>query len=147
MSWRPTFKNSKYHNKSVFCLNVYCIVSIYDYDCSYTRRLSDKTMLLSFASRTRGLSLSGVFGSQVVHNTSLTNLVSGRWKITFEATHTETPRQLVAGISPRRPGSMWDLWWTKWHSDWFFSEFFGFLSSISLHRGSSHPGIEQGDEQ
>jgi hypothetical protein len=30
-----------------------------------------------------------------------------------------------------RPGqSMWDLWWTKWHSDRFLSEFFGFPLSI-----------------
>jgi hypothetical protein len=39
-------------------------------------------------------------------------------------------RSLFAGLSPRRPGfagqSMWDLWWTKWHWDRFFSEFFGF---------------------
>jgi hypothetical protein len=25
---------------------------------------------------------------------------------------------------------MWDLWWTKWHWDRFFSEFFGFPLSI-----------------
>jgi hypothetical protein len=25
---------------------------------------------------------------------------------------------------------MWDLWWTKWHWDRFFSEFFGFTLSI-----------------
>jgi hypothetical protein len=37
-------------------------------------------------------------------------------------------RRLVAGLSPRRPGvrsqvkSMWDLRWTKWHWDRFFSE-------------------------
>jgi hypothetical protein len=37
-------------------------------------------------------------------------------------------RRLVAGISPRRPGVrsqvkfMWDLWWTNWHWDKFFSE-------------------------
>jgi hypothetical protein len=37
-------------------------------------------------------------------------------------------RSLVAGLSPRRSGfaagqSMWDLWWTKWHWDRFFSKF------------------------
>jgi hypothetical protein len=32
--------------------------------------------------------------------------------------------------------SMWDLWWTEWHWDRFFSEFFGFSLSISFHRGS-----------
>jgi hypothetical protein len=26
---------------------------------------------------------------------------------------------------------MWDLWWTKWHWDRFFSEYFGFLLSTS----------------
>jgi hypothetical protein len=31
---------------------------------------------------------------------------------------------------------MWDLWWTKWHWDRFFSEFFGFASAISFHCGS-----------
>jgi hypothetical protein len=29
----------------------------------------------------------------------------------------------------------WDLWWTKWHWDRFFSESFGFPLSISFHRG------------
>jgi hypothetical protein len=29
----------------------------------------------------------------------------------------------------------WDLWWTKWHWDRFFSEFFDFPLSISFHRG------------
>jgi hypothetical protein len=32
--------------------------------------------------------------------------------------------------------SMWDLWWTKWHWDKFFSEYFGFPLSISFHRCS-----------
>jgi hypothetical protein len=51
-------------------------------------------------------------------------------------------RRLVAGLSPQRPGfdpggqSMWDLWWTKWHWDRVFSEYFGFLLSISFHRCS-----------
>jgi hypothetical protein len=31
------------------------------------------------------------------------------------------------------PGqSMWDLWWTKWHWDRFFSEFFGFPVTVDL---------------
>jgi hypothetical protein len=35
------------------------------------------------------------------------------------------------------PGkSMWDLWWTKWHWDRFFPEYFGFPLSISFHRCS-----------
>jgi hypothetical protein len=30
-----------------------------------------------------------------------------------------------------RPGqSMWNLWWTKWHWDRFFSELFGFPLSV-----------------
>jgi hypothetical protein len=28
---------------------------------------------------------------------------------------------------------MWDLWWTKWHWDRFFTEYFGFPQSISFH--------------
>jgi hypothetical protein len=31
---------------------------------------------------------------------------------------------------------MWDLWWTKWHWDRFFPEFFGFPLSVSFHRCS-----------
>jgi hypothetical protein len=31
---------------------------------------------------------------------------------------------------------MWDLWWTKWHWDRFFSEFFNFFLPISFHQGS-----------
>jgi hypothetical protein len=31
---------------------------------------------------------------------------------------------------------MWDLWWTKWHWDRFFFEFFGFPLSVSFHRCS-----------
>jgi hypothetical protein len=31
---------------------------------------------------------------------------------------------------------MWDLWWTKWHWDRFFPEYFGFPLSISFHRYS-----------
>jgi hypothetical protein len=35
------------------------------------------------------------------------------------------------------PGqSMWDLWWTKWHWDRFFPDYFGFPLSISFHRFS-----------
>jgi hypothetical protein len=29
---------------------------------------------------------------------------------------------------------MWDLWWTKWHWDRFFPEYFGFPLSVSFHR-------------
>jgi hypothetical protein len=31
---------------------------------------------------------------------------------------------------------MWNLWWTKWHWDRFFSEYFGFALSVSFHRCS-----------
>jgi hypothetical protein len=31
---------------------------------------------------------------------------------------------------------MWDLWWTKWHWDRFFSWYFGFPLSNSFHRCS-----------
>jgi hypothetical protein len=33
---------------------------------------------------------------------------------------------------------MWDLSRTKWHSDRLFSEFFGFILSVSFHRGSPY---------
>jgi hypothetical protein len=47
-------------------------------------------------------------------------------------------RRLAAGLPPGSiPGqSIWDLRWTKWHWDRFFSEYFGFPLSISLHRCS-----------
>jgi hypothetical protein len=31
---------------------------------------------------------------------------------------------------------MWDLWWTKWHSDRLFSKHFGLPLSVSLHHCS-----------
>jgi hypothetical protein len=31
---------------------------------------------------------------------------------------------------------MWDLWWTKWHWDRFFPEYFGFPLSVLFHRCS-----------
>jgi hypothetical protein len=35
------------------------------------------------------------------------------------------------------PGqSMWDFWWTEWHWDTFFPEYFGFSPSITFHRYS-----------
>ena len=35
------------------------------------------------------------------------------------------------------PGqSMWDLWWTKWQWDRFFSQYIGFPLSVSLHQFS-----------
>jgi hypothetical protein len=57
--------------------------------------------------------------------------------------------RLVAGLSPWRPGfapgkAMRDFWWTNWHWDRFFSEFFRFTRSISLHCGSSHSYITRG---
>jgi hypothetical protein len=49
------------------------------------------------------------------------------------------------GVPGSRPGqSMWDLWWTKWHWDRFFSELFGFPLSISLLRPSPYSYIIQG---
>jgi hypothetical protein len=50
-------------------------------------------------------------------------------------------RRLVADYHRGGPGSiagqsMWDLWWTKWHWDRFFSKYFGFPLSISFHRCS-----------
>jgi hypothetical protein len=41
------------------------------------------------------------------------------------------------GQAKKIPGrSMWNLWWTKWHCDRSFSEYFGFPLSISFHRYS-----------
>jgi hypothetical protein len=31
---------------------------------------------------------------------------------------------------------MWDFWFTKWNWDRLLSTFFGFLLSVSFHRGS-----------
>jgi hypothetical protein len=31
---------------------------------------------------------------------------------------------------------MWNLWWTKWHWDRVFTEYFGFSLSVSFHRCS-----------
>jgi hypothetical protein len=41
------------------------------------------------------------------------------WGLQSPASHRGGPGQ-----------SMWDMWWTKWHWDRFFSEFFGFPPSI-----------------
>jgi hypothetical protein len=38
---------------------------------------------------------------------------------------------------------MWDLWWTKWHWDRFFPEFFGFPLSVSFHCA---PLLEKGQK-
>jgi hypothetical protein len=50
-------------------------------------------------------------------------------------------RRLVAGLSARRPGfdpgsAMWDLWWTKWHWDMGFPQYFSVPLSISIRRCS-----------
>jgi hypothetical protein len=54
-------------------------------------------------------------------------------------------RAMAQAVSHRPPNaearvqsrvSMWDLWWTKWHWDRFFPEYFGFPLSISFHRCS-----------
>jgi hypothetical protein len=39
---------------------------------------------------------------------------------------------LISGSIPDQ--SMWDLWWTKWHWDRFFFQYFGFPLSVSFHR-------------
>jgi hypothetical protein len=44
-----------------------------------------------------------------------------------------------------RPGqSMWDLWWTKWHWDRFFSVFFCFPLSRSFHHCSIFTHVSSG---
>jgi hypothetical protein len=45
------------------------------------------------------------------------------------ASHREGPDSIPAQF-------MWDLWWTKWHWDRFFPEYFGFTPSVSFHRYS-----------
>jgi hypothetical protein len=46
-------------------------------------------------------------------------------------------RPLTAEVRVRSRGqSMWDLWWTEWHSDRVFPEYFGFAPSVSFHRFS-----------
>jgi hypothetical protein len=55
---------------------------------------------------------------------------------------------LVAGFSSRKPtfvlrAVQWDLQWTKWYWDRFFSESFGLRLPISLHRCSTSIHILQ----
>jgi hypothetical protein len=48
-------------------------------------------------------------------------------------------RRLVTGVSPGRPCQpICYLWWTKWHRNRFFSEFFGFPLPIYSRRDSSY---------
>jgi hypothetical protein len=51
---------------------------------------------------------------------------------------------LHIGWTGVRTWVMWDLWWAKWLWDMFFSEFFHFVLSISLHRGSAYTHITLG---
>ena len=46
--------------------------------------------------------------------------------------------RLPANLSPRRAefDSRRDSWWTKWHWDRFFSQYFGFPLSVSFHHSS-----------
>jgi hypothetical protein len=46
-------------------------------------------------------------------------------------------RAMAQAVSRRPPtAELWDLWWTKWHWDRFFPDYFGFPLSISFHRCS-----------
>ena len=49
--------------------------------------------------------------------------------------HSRRPfyREVPVSISGH---SMWDLWWTKWHWDRFFSEYLVFPLSVSCHQSS-----------
>jgi hypothetical protein len=49
------------------------------------------------------------------------------------------PHRGGPGLCPGQ--STWDLWWSSWHWDRFFSEFFDFFLSISFHRGSPYSCI------
>jgi hypothetical protein len=58
----------------------------------------------------------------------------GKWRATAQAV---SRRPVTSEAWVRSRGrSMWDLWWTKWHWDRFFPEYFGFPLSISFHRCS-----------
>ena len=45
-------------------------------------------------------------------------------------------RPLAAEPRVRSKDSLCDIWLTKWHSDGFFSEYFGFFLSLSFHQCS-----------
>ena len=48
-------------------------------------------------------------------------------------------RQLVAGVSPQRPGfSMWNLCLEKWKWDTFYSEYFSFPLLVLFHEFSMY---------
>jgi hypothetical protein len=69
------------------------------------------------------------------------------WKKTQPTTITRINwfKEIIA-VYIKNHTKMWDLWWTKWHWDRFFSEFFGFPLSISFHRrfpNSYHLGNAQ----
>jgi hypothetical protein len=49
-----------------------------------------------------------------------------------------------SGPGSRPDHTMWDLWWTKWHWDRFYSESFGFPLSVSFHRCSIFIRISSG---
>jgi hypothetical protein len=42
---------------------------------------------------------------------------------------------------------MLDAWWTRWHCDRLFFEFFGFLLSVSFRRGSPYSYIIWGNNR
>jgi hypothetical protein len=50
-------------------------------------------------------------------------------------------RPLTAEAGVRTRVSLWDLWWTVWHWDRRFSEFFGSPPSVSFHRVSPYSYI------
>jgi hypothetical protein len=65
-----------------------------------------------------------------------------RWHLTT-STMAQPPHRGGPGSHPGQ--SMWDLWWTKWHWDRSFSEFFSFpVNIISLWL---HTHISSGDKQ
>jgi hypothetical protein len=61
----------------------------------------------------------------------------GKRSVTIRLSHSTAAQGSLRGGSGSLPGqSVWDLWWAKCHLDRLFSEFFGFLVSILLLRGS-----------
>jgi hypothetical protein len=75
------------------------------------------------------------------HNTWPTDaLLLNMFLITIQSLWTSSQDCIVRKTTHNKSASsgefMWDLWWTNWHWDMFFSEYFGFPLSISFHRCS-----------
>jgi hypothetical protein len=63
---------------------------------------------------------------------------------TFQRLCCQSVASYSAGSASRPGQSMWDSWCTKWHSDRFLSESFGFPLSVSFHRCSTFTRVSSG---